>query len=185
MPVVLHMQLIIMILNTIVFVQSIVLTVLFSPRSCLCYILMGTNPQSHFSQIIGIIPFIPSSARLELLHSLVPLRVTAELTLSVSFLIFSEALSFTKEFDSEYIIAMFKYNELKFHFRNWILSQLNILKIVPLRRFQWNASKFSSPWGLRAPAACSAPSAEALPSCCTMIRARECRGEMKDKRQSW
>lgn len=123
--------------------QSIVLTVLFSPCSCLCYILIGTYPKSHFSQIIGIILFTPSCAGLELLHSLVPLKVTAELTRSMSFLIFSEALSFTKEFDSEHIIAVFKYNELKFHFRNWILSQLNILKIVPSSRFQWNASELS------------------------------------------
>ena len=76
-----------------------------------------------------MILFIPSSAKFGLLHSLVPLKVTEELAWSVSFLIFSEAPSFTKEFDSEHIIAMFKYSELKFHFRNWILSQLNILKL--------------------------------------------------------
>ena len=72
-----------------------------------------------------------------------PLKVTEELACSLSFLIFREALSFTKEFDSEHIIAMHKYNELEFHFRNWILSQSNILKIVPVHRFRWNATKFS------------------------------------------
>lgn len=80
---------------------------------------------------------------LGLRHGLEPLKVTEELTCHVSFLIFSEALSFTKESDSEHIIAMFKDNELKFHCRNWILSQLNSLQIVPLRRFQWNAPEFS------------------------------------------
>lgn len=58
-----------------------------------------------------------------------PLKVTEELTCSVSFLTIGEALSFTKEFGSECIIAMLKYKELKFHFRNWIISQLNILKL--------------------------------------------------------
>lgn len=76
-----------------------------------------------------MILFLPSSARLGSLRSPVPLKVTEDLSCSMSFLIISEALSFTKEFDSEHIIAMFKYNELEFHFRNWIPPQLNILKL--------------------------------------------------------
>lgn len=98
----------------------------------------------------------------------------------MSFLIFNDVLSFTKEFDSEHIIAMFKYNELKFHFRNWILSPLNILQMVPLRRFQWNAPEFSLGFSehllLRQP-----PRAERLANCQAMAGLRKCRGKTNDK----
>lgn len=110
-----------------------------------------------------------------------PLKVTKELACSVSFLIFREARSFTKELDSEHIIAVFMYNELKLHFRNWILSQSNILKIVPVHRFQWSATKFSL-GALEAPAAHPASSAETLPNCQAGLTAGEYGGRCKMKK---
>lgn len=72
------------------------------------------------------------------------------------------------------------YNELKLHFRNWILSQSNILKIVPVHRFQWSATKFSL-GALEAPAAHPASSAETLPNCQAGLTAGEYGGRCKMK----
>lgn len=61
---------------------------------------IDTNPESHFSQIIGVILCIPPHARLGLLQSHA-FKITKELARSMSSLILREALSFTKEFDSD------------------------------------------------------------------------------------
>lgn len=68
---ILPMQLITIVLEiTIVSVYSIVLTVPFSPWFVFTLHLnwvIDTNPESHFSQMIGAVLFVLSSARLGLL----------------------------------------------------------------------------------------------------------------------